>query len=158
MRSMLRKIPIVGEWLRHDIEPPADWTGDESGRRILVEEEDPALRGAMVAALRDAGYQTAECGGPGSHGDGRCPLVERGECAAVDEADAVMQVLVPSDEAMNEVRAIIREHRPDLPISVMAPEATAFRHPDLVDGTTVSSVPLTRKSVARAADEILEEF
>jgi hypothetical protein len=155
MRSMLRKIPIVGEWLRHDIEAPADWIGEESGRRILVEEEDPALRGAMAAALRDAGYMTAECAGPGSHGDGRCPLVERGQCAAVDEADAVMQVLVPSDEAMNEVRSIIREHRPDLPIALMAPEATAFRYPHLVDGATVSSVPLTRKGVAGAADEVL---
>ena len=88
MRSMLRRIPMVREWFRHDIEPPT-WQGDDDGRRVLLEEEDPVLRHAMALALRDAGFRTAECSGPGSHGDGRCPLVEGAGCSAVDEADAV---------------------------------------------------------------------
>ena len=156
MRPILRKIPVVRQWFRHDIEPPT-WQGDSAGRRILLEEEDSALRRAMAVALRDAGFQTAECSGPGSHGDGKCPLVEGSGCSAVDEADAVIQVLVPSDEAMNEVRSIIRSHNPDLPISVIAPSATASRHPDLVAGTTVSSRPLTRQGVVDAAQAAVEQ-
>jgi hypothetical protein len=149
MRAALRRIPILSRWARHDIEPPG-WVGPASARRVLVEEEDSALRKAMAEALRGAGFQTAECEGPGTHGDGRCPLVEGAGCAAVDEADAVIQVMVPSDRAMNEVRAVIREHRPDLPITVMAPPTTAARHPDLVEGLTVATGPLTKEAVVEA--------
>ena len=156
MRPMLRKIPVVREWFRHDIEPPR-WEGEAGGHRILLEEEDSVLRRAMALALREAGFQTAECAGPGSHGEGRCPLVEGAGCHAVDEADAVIQVLVPSDEAMNEVRTIIRSHNPDLPVTVIAPAATAARNPDLVAGTTVSSRPLSRQGVVDAARAAVEQ-
>lgn len=156
MRPMLRKIPFLRERLRHDIEPPT-WEGDAGGHRILLEEEDSVLRRAMALALREAGFQTAECAGPGSHGDGRCPLVEGSGCHAVDEADAVIQVLVPSDEAMNEVRAVIRAHNPDVPVTVITPAVTAARNPDLVAGSTVSTRPLTRQGVVDAAKAAVED-
>lgn len=156
MRALIRRIPILRQLARYDIEPPT-WGGADSGHRVLIEEEDPVLRAAMAEALGDAGFQTAVCSGPGSHGDGRCPLVEGSGCGAVEEADAVVQVLVPSDEAMNEVRAVIRAHRPDLAITVLAPPSTEARHPDLVAGITVSTEPLTRDSVVAAVEDVVEE-
>lgn len=150
MRELLRRIPVVGGLFVRDIEPPTAWEGPESGRPVLIEEQDPELRSAMAAALRDAGFRTAECAGPGAHGEGRCPLVEGHGCDAVDRADAVVQVLVPSDEALNRVRAAIRAHNPELVVAVMAPAATVARRPDLVEGTTVSTGPLTRHGVVSA--------
>lgn len=154
MKSVLRRLPVVGEWLRHDIHPPT-WTGPENGKRVLIEEEDSELRAAMAEALRAAGYQTAACGGPGWQGDGRCPLVEGAGCGAIDGADAVVQVLVASDGPMNEVRAAIRAHDPDLAVTVMAPAPTVARHPDLVEGATVSTAPLTRSGVVVAVAEAI---
>lgn len=155
MRALLRRIPVARRWVRYDIEPPTTWQGPEAGRRVLIEEQDAELRAAMAATLRDAGYQTAECAGPGAHGDGRCPLVEGHGCGAVDHADAVLQVLVPSDEAMNGVRTALRAHDPDLAISVIAPAATVARHPGLVAGTTVSTEPLTRRGVVAAVQDAI---
>lgn len=156
MRALLRRIPILGRFTRYEVEPPT-WRGAESARRVLIEEEDPELRKAMAEALREAGFQTAECSGPGAHGDGKCPLVEGLGCGAVDEADAVVQVMVPSDEAMNEVRTVIREHRPDLVVTVLAPSSTVVRNADLVEGITVSTEPLTREAVVAAVEDAIDE-
>ena len=154
MRSLLRRIPLVGGWLRHDITPPT-WSGTGAGARVLIEEEDGALRAAMADALHDAGYQTAECAGPGWRGEGRCPLVEGTGCAAVDGADAVVQVLVASDEPMPDVRSAIRAHDPDLPVSVIVPAPVAARRPDLVAGIQVSTVPLSRRGVVAAVHDAI---
>jgi hypothetical protein len=154
MRALLRRIPIGRRQVRKDIEPP-EFSGTGSGRRVLIEEEDSVLRRAMAGALTEAGFETAECAGPGAHGDGRCPLVEGQGCDAVDHADAVLQVVVASDEQMKEVREAIREHDPDQPISVIVPGPTAARRPDLVAGTTVSTEPLTREGVVAAVRKSL---
>jgi hypothetical protein len=154
MRALLRRIPFFRRRARYDVEPP-EFSGSGSGRRVLIEEEDSMLRRSMADALTKSGFETAECAGPGRHGDGRCPLVEGQGCDAVDHADAVLQVLVTSDEEMNEVRRSIREHDPDLPISVIVPEATAARRPDLTAGTSVSTEPLTRKGVVSAVRKAL---
>lgn len=154
MNRVLRQIPVVGEWTRHDVTPP-QWTGPEDAKRVLVEEEDTELRSAMGEALRQAGYRTAECSGPGWHREGRCPLVEGDGCTAVERADVVVQVLVASDEPMNEVRAALRATDPDLPVTVFAPAPSVHRHPDLVDGTTVATGPLTRKGVVAAVHDAI---
>ena len=153
MRTVLRRLPVV----RHRapaIEPPG-WAGPEGAKRVLIEEEDPELRHAMGVALRRAGYRTAECGGPGHHHDGACPLVAGTGCGTVDAADAVVQVLVTSDEPMHEVRAAITGHAPGLPVVVFAPRPAVDRRPDLVDGTVVHSGPLTRTGVVAAVTEAI---
>lgn len=154
VRSVLRHVPLLRERARHDIEPPA-WTGPGDAKRVLIEEGDDELRTAMTGALRRAGYQTAECAGPGGHGDGRCPLVAGTGCHAVDGADAVVHVLVTSDEPMNEVRAAVVGEDPDLPVIVFAPAPTVARRPDLVEGSQVSTGPLTRTGVVAAVQEAL---
>ncbi|MCB1017048.1 MAG: hypothetical protein KDB10_18310 [Acidimicrobiales bacterium] len=154
MRRALRRLPVVGEWARHDVDPPR-WQGPPAAKRVLVEEEDAELRSAMGAALRAAGYRTAECAGPGWHGDGRCPMVESDGCDAVDTADAVLQVLVASDEPMREVRATLHDERPALPVVVFAPRATVERDPGLAEGATVATGPLSRAAVVRAVEDAI---
>ena len=153
MKTAIRRLPVV----RHRanvIEPPG-WTGPDGAKRVLIEEEDSELRHAMGLALRQAGYRTAECAGPGHHHDGDCPLVAGTGCEAVDGADAVVQVLVTSDEPMHEVRAAITGHDPELPVVVFAPKPAVERRPDLVEGTHVNSGPLTRNGVVAAVTEAI---
>ena len=155
MSRVLRQIPVVGEWTRHDVTPPSGWTGPDGAKRVLVEEEDTELRSAMAEALRRAGYRTAECSGPGWHGDGRCPLVVGDGCAPVETADAVLQVLVASDEPMREVRAALRGERPDVPVIVFAPAHTVERNPELARDLVVATGSLNRTAVVRAIEDAI---
>lgn len=155
MQTWMRRLPLIGHRYRRGIAPPSGWTGPADGRRVLIEEDDGELRKAMAGALNDAGFQTAECAGPGTHGERRCPLVEGHGCDAVDRADAVLQVFVPSDAAMQEVREAIAGHDPDKPITVITPAMTASRHADKLAGTTVSTEPLTRRGVVATAERAL---
>ena len=154
MNRVVRQIPVVGEWARHDVTPPS-WTGPAGAKGVLVEEEDSELRSALSEALRAAGYRTAECAGPGWHGDGRCPLVEGDGCASVETADAVLQVLVASNEPMREVRATIHHDEPDVPVILFAPAPTIARDPDLAEGAAVRNDPLTRAAVVRAVADTI---
>lgn len=155
MSRVLRHLPIVGEWARHDITAPLEWTGPAGAKRVLVEEEDAELRAAMTDALRRAGYRTAECAGPGWHGEGRCPLVMGDGCSSVEAADAVLQVLVASDEPLREVRAALRDEEPALPVIAFVPAPTIERDPGLAEGATPATGPLTRDAVVRAVEEAI---
>jgi len=157
MQAWMRRLPLIGRRYREAIAPPGAWTGPADGRRVLIEEDDGELRKAMASALHEAGFQTAECAGPGTHGERRCPLVDGHGCDAVDRADAVLQVFVPSDEAMHEVRQAIHAHDPDKPIAVITPALTATRHADKLVGTTVSTEPLTRRGVAVTAEKAVAD-
>lgn len=154
MNRVVRQIPVVGEWARHDVTPPR-WTGPADAKGVLVEEEDSELRSAIAEALRAAGYRTAECSGPGWHGDGRCPLVEGAGCDSVETADAILQVLVASNEPLREVRASIHSDEPGVPVILFAPAPTIARDPDLAEGATVRSDPLTRAAVVRSVEDTI---
>jgi hypothetical protein len=156
MSDWRRRIPVVRRWFPEEITPPGAWVGPAEGKRVLIEEDDSELRKAMAQALQDAGFQTAECDGPGTHGERRCPLVDGQGCDAVDRADAVLQVFVPSDDAMQEVRHAIRTHDPDKVITVICPAPAASRHADRLAGTTVATEPLTRRGVVAAAERAVE--
>jgi hypothetical protein len=120
---------------RRDDATPTDWSGPPAGPRVLVEEEDASIRSAIVDALHDAGFQAAECAGPGHDHERRCPMVDGRGCDAVDHAAIVLQRFAPSDEALAEVRAAIAEGSPDTPVVVCSP-------------------PLTRRSVVVAVAEV----
>lgn len=150
MPDWFRRLPFVGRFAPPDEATPTDWSGSPVGARVLVEEEDASVRSAIVEALQDAGFQTAECAGPGRDGERRCPLVEGGSCDAVDHAAAVLQVFTPSHDEMAKVREAIHARSPDTPVVVMAPRTTADRHADLLVRTTVCSAPLTRRGVVTA--------
>ena len=148
-----RRLPIIRRFTHEDVVAPSDWDGPAFGPRVLVEEDDSSLRSAMVGALQDAGFQTAECRGPGgANGERTCPLTVGGECAAVDQAAAVLQVFVPSDVALNEVRGAIHRHSPDTPIAVLSPPQAARRHTDLLVHATVCTAPLSRDGVVTAVE------
>src|SRR5262245_24470894 len=117
MSNLMQRLPVIRRWFPEAIEPPKAWQGPEGGARVLIEEDDGALRKAMARTLRNAGYQTAECPGPGpgATAQRRCPLVEGEGCAAVHQADIVLQVFVPSDVAMSQVRRSIFQTEPDTP-------------------------------------------
>jgi len=157
MQAWMRRLPLIGRRYREVIAPPGAWSGPADGRRVLIEEDDGELRTAMAAALHEAGFQTAECAGPGTHSERRCPLVDGHGCDAVDRADAVLQVFVPSDAAMHDVREAIHAHDPDKPIAVIAPALTAARHADELATTTVSTEPLTRRGVVATAEKAVAE-
>lgn len=150
MKTAIRRLPVVRD-RGHAIDPPG-WSGPEGAKRVLVEEDDAELRHAMAQALQRAGYRTAECSGPGHHREGTCPLVEGSGCETIDGADAVVQVLVTSDEPMHEVRAAVTGQVPDLPVVVFAPRPAVERRPDLVEGTLVDTGPLTRAGVVAAVE------
>jgi len=155
MTALLRRLPILRRLARPEPAVPGGWTGPPGGRRVLIEEQDASLRFAMAAALQDAGFRTAECAGPGSHGERRCPLVEGHGCDAVDRADAVLEVFVPSDRPLTEVRHAIHDHAPDTPVVVISPPGAARRNPDLLAGAHVSTQPLSRRGVLSALDDAL---
>ena len=155
MTASLRRLPLLRRFAPPEPAVPGPWTGPPEGRPVLIEEQDSALRSAMAEALRDAGFQTAECAGPGSHGERRCPLVEGHGCDAVDRADVVLEVFVPSDRPLTDVRHAIVDHAPDTPVVVISPPGAAKRHPDLLAGATVSTQPLSRRGVLSALDDAL---
>jgi len=43
---------------------PPDFTQEHLRPRVLVEEEDGAVRAAIVEMLEDAGFESVGCGGP----------------------------------------------------------------------------------------------
>jgi hypothetical protein len=78
---------------------PGEWPARTGRSRVLVEDPDGAELWAHAAILRDCGYEVATCTGPtGAEGwptgpDGetlRCPLVEDGHCALVEDADVIV--------------------------------------------------------------------
>ena len=69
--------------------------------RVLIESPHEDVRDEHAFVLRNAGFEVLTCGGPTEPCD-RCPLVDDGGCALVDEAD----VIVTSPHLMRS-RAII---------------------------------------------------
>lgn len=155
LKSLLRRLPGGRRLIRYRVQPSASWRGPPGAPKVLIEEDDGALREAMATALESAGYQTAACAGPGRNGKRSCPLSDGANCRAVDAADVVVQVLAPHNHAMDEVRKAIQDHDPDLSIAVIAPSATAARHPDLVEGTHVWTGPISSTGVVAAVAEAL---
>jgi hypothetical protein len=67
----------------------------------------------------------------------------------------VLEVFVPSDRALNDVRRAIVDRAPGTPVVVLSPPGAAERHPDLLEGATVSTQPLSRRGVLNALDDAL---
>jgi hypothetical protein len=141
---------------RYDLEPDDHWSGNGDGSRVVVEEEDPALRWSMVEALQRAGYRTAACEGPGLDGRGRCPLVGGSGCALVEDADAVVSVSVAGDDAMQVVRETMLRDQPEVRVAVIVPTLREAPHAEVTDGALVWTGPLTRSAVVAAVDRALD--
>jgi hypothetical protein len=82
-------------------------------RRLLIEDDRPALAISDFSLFHDAGFDVAFCSGPGT--DPRaCPLLLGQSCALVTGADVVLHGL---DPALGIAAAIRREH-PGLPVVI----------------------------------------
>jgi len=82
-------------------------------RRLLIEDDRPALAISDFSLFHDAGFDVAFCSGPGT--DPRaCPLLLGQPCSLVTGADVVLHGL---DPALGIAAAIKREH-PGLPVVI----------------------------------------
>ena len=132
----LRRSP--GRRRRH-AEP--EWTEPSTGRRIVVESGDGAIRWAAERRLSECGYCVVGCDGPvAGH---PCALIASGRCPIIERADIVVNVLEQSHGSPAcEVFAAMRETYPGLPIVV---EARACRGGEIaVDDATVAMSPPLR--------------
>lgn len=147
--SLLSRLPGVRRLVAPRLAVPR-WRRAYAGPRVLVEEPDTVLGGAMASALRDNGYQVVECEGPGAHSGAHCPLLTHGSCDAVHGADVVVQVLEAGKPALGDVRAAINAHEPDLPIALIVPGPASAQLPEPEAGSTLVAAPLTRDGVVAA--------
>lgn len=104
---------VPGERAR-DSGPPA-WEARTGRRRVLIEHPDAATRQRLETALRDRGYDTLACPGPGQR-DG-CPLLGQTICPAVAQADVVVTGLA-EDGPGRVVATTIRYDYPGRPLLI----------------------------------------
>lgn len=118
--------------------------------RVLVEEEDAAVRAAIVEMLEDAGFESVGCGGPDSQPSGRCPLEHHQECTAAESADVIFCSLRMSHPRNREIlKSLKRLHR-NTPIVVEVPKPQAASLHGSLIGTHVVYTPITRRSLTKA--------
>jgi GNAT superfamily N-acetyltransferase len=85
------------------------WPSRGTGRKVLVEAAGPVER-PITTALRSAGYDVRQCGGPTSGRREPCPVLSGGRCRLADEADSII-FLLPETDAQN--RAVLAAHVSD---------------------------------------------
>ena len=83
------------------------WPADSAGRRVLVERRG-WFDDQRVAALRSAGQDIRQCGGPSERAGRPCPLVTSGRCRLAEEADVIVNLL-PAGEP--DCMAVLDAHR-----------------------------------------------
>jgi [ribosomal protein S18]-alanine N-acetyltransferase len=98
------------------------WPGASASRRVLVEAAGPLDR-PITTALRSAGYDVRQCGGPTSGRREPCPLLSGGTCRLATEADAIICLLRACDEG----RKVVSAHALDRPGSLAAGLALSRR-------------------------------
>ena len=132
---------------------PPDFTQEHLRPRVLVEEEDGAVRAAIVEMLEDAGFESAGCGGPDTQASGHCPLENHEECGAATKADVIFCSLRMSDPRNRQIlKSLKRLHR-NTPIVVEVPKPQAASLHGSLIGTHVVYTPITRRSLTKAVLE-----
>lgn len=111
--------------------------------RILVEADDGAIGWALDRLLVRWGYDPVVCNGPG---EVSCPLLRRGRCQLVDQADAVV-CLLAGDAGPPLVR-IHRSTHPAKPL-ISGPDVAARAEIELPQSRRLGP-PLTRQRVLQA--------
>ena len=129
---------------------PPDFRDDHLRPRVLVEEEDGAVRAAIVDMLEDAGFESIGCGGPDSQASGHCPLESHEKCGATENTDVIFCSLRMSDPRNREIlKSLKRLHR-NTPIVVEVPKPQAASLHGSLIGTHVVYTPITRRSLTKA--------
>lgn len=122
---------------------PGHWQGRGRFPRVVVEHPDAAVRWAYSGILREAGYETRSCSGPGE--GARCPLVETGCCPLVEGADVVVTSVDLGDDI---VRALAARAWPAMVVEVPGQEAGRYRL--LAPSATLVSMPVTGEVLREA--------
>ena len=115
---------------------PGDFSDEHLRPRVLVEEEDDAVRAAIVEMLKDAGFESVGCGGPDTQSSGHCPLENHEECGATTQADVIFCSLRMSDPRNRQIlKGLKRLHR-NTPIVVRGTKAAGGKPPRITDRHT----------------------
>lgn len=108
--------PLLG-WRGHRTRRvPPRWETTARGRRVLVEHTDPRVREALALRLEEHGYRVLTCPGPDRDMGVTCPVLRDATCPAVEEADAVISALDPTDPTSGALVEGIHRTRPHLPV------------------------------------------
>ncbi len=129
---------------------PPEFSEEHLRPRVLVEEEDAAVRAAIVDMLAEAGFEAVGCGGPDCQSSGHCPLETLDDCGAAADTDVVFCSLRMSDSRSRSIlRNLKRLHR-NTPIVVEVPKPQAAGLHGVLVGTHVLYTPITRRSLTKA--------
>lgn len=109
--------PLLG-WRGHRTRRvPPRWETDARGRRVLIEHRDPRVREVLALRLEEHGYRVLTCPGPDAEDAGvSCPVLCDATCPAVEEADAVISALDPTDPTSSALVEAIHRTHPHLPV------------------------------------------
>ena len=113
-------------------------SGGDGRTKLLIEDPDAW---AYAEHFEGAGFDVALCAGPQAEGDqcSRCPLVESGQCAAVDEADVILSSL-PGEVGKPIVHALAERSR-RIPTVLHVPAPQAAEYHELFEDATLVPVP-----------------
>ncbi len=118
--------------------------------RVLVEEQDGAIRSSYVNLLRDAGFEAVGCGGPEDQGSARCPLVMGQGCDAAERADVIFFSFRLADERNRDILKALKRLNPKTPIVVELAKPQSFRYQDVLRGVHLAYAPVTGHSLTKA--------
>ena len=94
----------------------AAWPPGEGRRKVLV--EIPGRRWSGEAAAESADLAVAMCAGPHRRERHPCPVLAGGTCDLARDADAIVMLLDPDDEASHQLVEAHRRSSPGVPVFV----------------------------------------
>lgn len=89
--------------------------GQDTARRILIEDEDPAWYRSMVDVSDLDEYEFVSCRGPRLI-PGGCPVIEGRSCPKVEWADSILHSLDPRESANRAVLATLKQEWHEMPL------------------------------------------
>ena len=132
---------------------PTAWRTDGSRPRVLIEHHDASVGVAAGNLLAAEGYEVATCTGPMRRFP--CPMVEKGRCERVDQADVVVFGFEVEDEEDRGVLAALKAQNPGVPIVIEIPPSRVPFYKDELEGCVAVPRPMTRESLLDAVERAL---
>jgi DNA-binding NtrC family response regulator len=134
---------------------PDAGTEDGPMTRVLVVHHDIDVADIEVEALRHAGYEVDQCGGP-THALTACPVMRGQPCWQVDAADVVLYDAWAAGDGAADLTADLRVLYPRLPVvlTTSGMELDWEEKDPARRTTTVVGAP-TRANLAAAIEEAL---
>jgi DNA-binding NtrC family response regulator len=123
--------------------------------RVLVVHHDVDLADLEVEALRHAGYEVDQCGGP-THAILSCPVMRGQPCWQVDAADVVVYDAWAAGDGAGDLMADLRVVYPDIPIVLTSSGMELdWEEQDPARRTASVAGAPTRANLAAAVEEAL---